>query len=108
MTWAHLVGGGIVNAAEALKEELVAQDPSAIPLADSLLASTDEMSLLIKQITFLARASTQMLPKTRFHTAVSRCHEALGMAPISVREKFHKLFLRTRRAVAKTRSLISS
>lgn len=61
--------GGIVSAAEALKEVLAARDPSAIPLADSLLASADEMIQLIKQITFLVRASAQPLPKRRIHMA---------------------------------------
>lgn len=61
--------GGIVSTAEALREVLAAQDPSAVPLAESLLTSAEEMTQLIKQVTFLARASAQPLPKTKVHMA---------------------------------------
>jgi signal transduction histidine kinase len=61
--------GGIVSTAEALKEILAAHDPSAVPLADLLLNSAEEMTQLIKQVSFLAQASAQPLPKTSVHMA---------------------------------------
>jgi signal transduction histidine kinase len=61
--------GGIVSGAEAIKELLAAHDPSAVPLADSLLSSADEMAQLIKQVSFLARASANPIPKTSVHMA---------------------------------------
>jgi len=56
--------GGIVTTAEALKEVLAAHDPSAVPLAESLLASTEEMAQLIRQVSFVARASANPQPKS--------------------------------------------
>jgi signal transduction histidine kinase len=56
--------GGIVSASEAVKEILADYDPSALPLADSLLTSADEMIQIIKQVSFLARASASPLPKS--------------------------------------------
>jgi len=61
--------GGIVSTAEAIKEILAAQDPSAVPLADSLLVSAEEMNQLIKQVSFIARASANPQSKTRIHMA---------------------------------------
>lgn len=61
--------GGIVSSAEAVKEILATHDPSATPLADSLLASADDMTQLIKQVSFVARASASPLPKTSVHMA---------------------------------------
>ena len=61
--------GGIVSTAEAIKEVLAAHDPSAVPLADSLLSSAEEMTQLIKQVSFLARASASPQPKTAVHMA---------------------------------------
>jgi signal transduction histidine kinase len=61
--------GGIVSAAEAVKEVLGELAPSSVPLADSLLNSAEEMTQLIKQVSFLARASANPLPKTTVHMA---------------------------------------
>jgi signal transduction histidine kinase len=61
--------GGIVSTAEAIKEVLAARDPAAVPLADSLLASAEEMTLLIQQMSFVARASANPLSKTSVHMA---------------------------------------
>lgn len=61
--------GGIVSSAEAIKEVLAEHDPSAVPLADSLLNSAEEMTQLIKQMSFVARASATPLPKTPVHMA---------------------------------------
>jgi signal transduction histidine kinase len=61
--------GGIVSAAEAIKEVLAAHDPSAVCLADSLLTASDEMGQMIKQVSFVARASASPLPKTAVHMA---------------------------------------
>lgn len=54
--------GGVVNAAEAIREILAHHDPSAVPLADSVLASAEEMAQLIKQVSFVARASANPPP----------------------------------------------
>jgi signal transduction histidine kinase len=61
--------GGIVTTAEAIREILTHSDPSAAPLAESLLNSAEEMSQLIKQVSFVARASANPLPKTAVHMA---------------------------------------
>jgi len=61
--------GAIVSTAEAVKEVLATHDPSALPLADSLLVSAEEMTQLIKQVSFIARASASPLPKTSVHMA---------------------------------------
>ena len=61
--------GGIVSTAEAIKEILAAHDPSAVPLADSLLTSAEEINQLIKQVSFVARASANPQPKTAIHMA---------------------------------------
>jgi K+-sensing histidine kinase KdpD len=61
--------GGIVSAAEAIKEILAEHDPSSITLANSLLSSAEEMTQLIKQVSFVARASANPLPKTTVHMA---------------------------------------
>ncbi len=61
--------GGIVSAAEAIKEVLAQHDPSSVALANSLLASADEMTQIIKQVSFVSRASAQPMPKTMVHMA---------------------------------------
>lgn len=61
--------GGIVSAAEAVKEVLTRADPSAAPLVDALLTSAEEMTQLIKQVSFVARASAAPVPKTPVHMA---------------------------------------
>jgi signal transduction histidine kinase len=61
--------GGIMSSAEAIKEALALHDPSAAPLADSLLNSADEMGQIIKQVSFVARASAMPQPKTPVHMA---------------------------------------
>jgi K+-sensing histidine kinase KdpD len=61
--------GGIISTTEAIKEVLNARDPSAVPLADSLLASAEEIAQLIKQASFVARASASPQPKTSIHMA---------------------------------------
>jgi signal transduction histidine kinase len=53
-----------MSASEAIKEVLAQHDPAAVALADSLLSSADEMTQLIKQFSFVARASANPLPKT--------------------------------------------
>lgn len=61
--------GGIISASEAVKEVLAVHDPAALPLAGSLLASADEIAQLIKQLSFVARASGNPLPKTHIRMA---------------------------------------
>jgi K+-sensing histidine kinase KdpD len=56
--------GGIVSSAEAVKELLAKHEPSAAGLADSLLISAEEIGQLIKQLSFVARASASPVPKT--------------------------------------------
>lgn len=87
--------GGIAITAEALKEILAAHDPSAVPLAESLLASTDEIEQLIKQVSFVARASANPQPnKTavpmaeavsptlqRLESRILKCHAAVVEPP---------------------------
>jgi signal transduction histidine kinase len=61
--------GGIMSTAEAIREVLAQHDPSVVKLADSLLSSAEEISQLIKQVSFLSRASTTPLPKVPVHMA---------------------------------------
>jgi signal transduction histidine kinase len=61
--------GGVISSAEAIKEILDTHDPSAVPLVNSLLRSADEMTQLIKQLSFVARASASPLPKIAVHMA---------------------------------------
>src|SRR5580700_317392 len=61
--------GGIISSAEAIKETLSQRDASALPLVDSLLNSAEEMGQLIKQVSFVMRASASPLPKTEVHMA---------------------------------------
>ncbi len=61
--------GGIVSTAEAIREILAKHDPTAVSLVEALLSSTDEMAQLIKQVSFVARASASPLPKTTVHMA---------------------------------------
>jgi K+-sensing histidine kinase KdpD len=49
--------GGIISANEALKEILAETDPSAIPLVASSLDSAEEMSQLIKRVSFVLKAT---------------------------------------------------
>jgi signal transduction histidine kinase len=48
---------GIVSTAEAIKEILAENDPTAASLADSLITSADEITQLIKQVNFVVKAS---------------------------------------------------
>ncbi len=59
----------VSKTAEAIKEILAEHDPSSIALANSLLGSAEEMTQLIKQVSFVARASANPLPKTTVHMA---------------------------------------
>jgi signal transduction histidine kinase len=61
--------GGIVSTAEALKEILAQHDPGAVKLVDALLNSAEEMSHLIRQVSFISRASAVPLPKVPVHMA---------------------------------------
>ena len=61
--------GGIVSTAEAIREILVEHDPSAVGLADSLLGSAEEIAQLVRQVSYMARASASPLPKAEVHMA---------------------------------------
>jgi signal transduction histidine kinase len=49
--------GGVISAAEAMNEILAETDPSALPLVTSLLNSAEEISQLIKRISFVVKAT---------------------------------------------------
>jgi len=55
--------GGIVSAAEMLKDILAQKDPEAAPMTDALFASVDELTRLINQLRFVAKASAS--PKAK-------------------------------------------
>jgi signal transduction histidine kinase len=55
--------GGMVTAGEMLKEILAEHVPSSATLADSMFNSADEMVRLIRQISFVAKASARPVPK---------------------------------------------
>jgi signal transduction histidine kinase len=61
--------GGLVSTAEAMKEILADSNPADVVLVDSLLNSAEEMTQLIKQVSFVARASANPLPKVAVHMA---------------------------------------
>jgi signal transduction histidine kinase len=54
--------GGIVTAAEVLRE-MLAEQKQATPLTKAILDSVDDMIRLIKQISFITRATANPLPK---------------------------------------------
>jgi K+-sensing histidine kinase KdpD len=54
--------GGIIGAAEALKEILVETEPAALQLVASSLDSADELSQLIKHVSFVVKATARPLP----------------------------------------------
>jgi signal transduction histidine kinase len=84
--------GGILSTAEAIKEVLAEHDPSAITLVQSLLNSAEEMTQLIKQMSFVARASANPLPKTPVHMAepvfgaLQRLESRILRRPATVKE----------------------
>ena len=59
----------IFTAGEAMKEILADKDPAAVAMADSLLTSAEEMTQLIKRVSFLIRASANPPAKTRLSMA---------------------------------------
>lgn len=61
--------GGIVTGAEAVRDLLGEQDPGSAGLVDAVLNSAEEMTQLIKQVSFVARASASPIPKTPVHMA---------------------------------------
>jgi len=56
--------GGIVSSVEVVKELLAKHDPPAVGVADALLISAEEIGQLIKQLSFVVRASAIPLVKT--------------------------------------------
>ncbi len=55
--------GGMVSTGEMLKEILTEHEPSSATLVDSIFSSADEMAHVIKQVSFVAKASADPLPK---------------------------------------------
>jgi K+-sensing histidine kinase KdpD len=55
---------GIVSTAEVLKEILEDSDPSAAGLADSLLNSAEQITVLLRQVSFMIKASVNPPPLT--------------------------------------------
>ncbi len=84
--------GGIISTAEAIREVLAECEPSALPLAESLLNSAEEISQLVKQVSFLNRASTNPLPKNPVpmaepvFLAQQRLESRLRKHPLVIRE----------------------
>jgi signal transduction histidine kinase len=62
--------GGIINTGELLKEILADSDPGSLPLAGSLFTSVDEMTKLIGQLRFIAKATADSKPKERVDMAL--------------------------------------
>lgn len=58
--------GGMVTAAEVLREILAEKNLPA-NLAQAILDSVDDLTRLIKQISFVTRATAQPIPKTPLH-----------------------------------------
>jgi signal transduction histidine kinase len=58
--------GGIITATEVLREILAGQKES-LPLTKAILDSVDDMTRLIKQISFVTRATAQPSPKEPVH-----------------------------------------
>src|ERR1700722_17537795 len=58
--------GGIITATEVLREILAGQKES-LPLTKAILDSEDDMTRLIKQISFVTRATAQPSPKEPVH-----------------------------------------
>ena len=56
---------GIVSTAEVLKEILEESDPSSAALADSLLNSAEQITQLLRQVSFMVKASVSPPPLTR-------------------------------------------
>jgi signal transduction histidine kinase len=59
----------IFTAGEAMKELLAEKEPAAAAMADSVLTSAEEMTQLIKRVSFVLRASANPPPKTRLAMA---------------------------------------
>jgi signal transduction histidine kinase len=59
----------IFTAGEAMKEILVEKEPAAAAIADSLLSSAEEMTQLIKRVSFVLRASASTPEKTKISMA---------------------------------------
>jgi K+-sensing histidine kinase KdpD len=55
---------GIVSTAEVLKEFLEDSDPPTAPLADSLLSSAEQITQLLRQVSFMVKASVNPPPLT--------------------------------------------
>ena len=56
---------GIVSAGEMLKDMLAQKEPDAVAMTDALFASVDDMTRLINQLRFVAKASATPQPKTQ-------------------------------------------
>ena len=55
--------GGIINTGELLRDILIEKEPAATEMTAALFASADEISKLIGQIRFVAKASAEPKPK---------------------------------------------
>jgi len=55
---------GIVSTSEVLKEILAESDPASAGLADSLLNSSDQITQLLRQVSFMLKASVHPAPLT--------------------------------------------
>src|ERR1700761_2826394 len=55
----------IFTAGEAMKEIIAEKEPSAVALADSLLNSAEELTQLIRRVSFIIRASVSPHERAR-------------------------------------------
>jgi signal transduction histidine kinase len=55
--------GGIITPGEVLKEVLKEKEPSLVSFADSMLDSAEEISKLLTRVSFVAKASSNPIPK---------------------------------------------
>lgn len=79
--------GGIVSASEAIKEILAEHDPTSLSLVESLVNSGDEMTQIIKQLSFVARASAAPQAKTSVN---------MGEAVMAARQRLENRLLKRR------------
>lgn len=54
--------GGILTTTEVLREILAEDAPERVPLTDGILESSEDLMKLIRQLSFLAKASAQITP----------------------------------------------
>lgn len=74
--------GGITTTGEILRETLLDKDPAAIAMVDGILNSAEDLSQLLKRISFVLKASASPIPKTLV---------AMDKAVLLARQKLERL-----------------